>query len=71
MSLVSVIGGLWDPWEILVGPDGQLWATIRAKHAVLRIDPAIGWTAIFVSIDKYPPRENPGGSLAFSYRGQK
>jgi len=49
-SMRVVTAGLFDPWEILIGPDGRLWVTVRAAHTILRIDPATGATTTLVTI---------------------
>jgi len=49
-SMRVVVAGLFDPWEILIGPDGRLWVTVRAAHTILRIDPATGTTTTLVTI---------------------
>ncbi|MFC3744124.1 glucose/sorbosone family PQQ-dependent dehydrogenase [Paractinoplanes deccanensis] len=37
-----VVEGLAGPWEILLGPDRQLWVTERIAGRVTRVDPASG-----------------------------
>jgi PQQ-dependent dehydrogenase (s-GDH family) len=41
---------LADPWEILWGPDGQLWATERSANAVIRVDPVSGAKTTLVTV---------------------
>ena len=40
-----VVQGLNNPFEIVYGPDGMIWATERTGRRVLRIDPATGRVA--------------------------
>jgi PQQ-dependent dehydrogenase (s-GDH family) len=46
----TVAAGLSDPFEILVAPDGSLWATERTAGRVVRIDPGTGATQTLLSI---------------------
>ncbi|MET0419749.1 MAG: PQQ-dependent sugar dehydrogenase, partial [Actinoplanes sp.] len=41
-----VVQGLNNPFEILYGPDGMLWATEKSGRRVLRIDPTNGRIAV-------------------------
>jgi len=41
-----IVQGLANPFEILYGPDGKLWATEKTGRRVLRIDPASGAVAV-------------------------
>lgn len=45
-----VVQGLGNPFELLYGPDGMLWATERTGRRVLRIDPATGRVAVAATI---------------------
>lgn len=44
-----VTSGL-DPWELLVGPDGDLWVTDRISGRVLRVRPSDGATTTAVTV---------------------
>jgi PQQ-dependent dehydrogenase (s-GDH family) len=50
-----IIQGLEDPWEIVYGPDQQLWITEAKGYRVSRIDPATGRKQVLldVSSDRY------------------
>jgi PQQ-dependent dehydrogenase (s-GDH family) len=37
-----ITSGLGAPWEVLVGPDDQLWVTERTARRVIRVNPATG-----------------------------
>jgi len=53
-----VASGLRAPWEIVVGPDDQLWVTERTGRRVIRVNPATGVVtpALSLSIaDSYDP----------------
>lgn len=41
-----VVRGLGNPFEIIYGPDGMLWATEKSGRRVLRIDPAGGTVSV-------------------------
>jgi PQQ-dependent dehydrogenase (s-GDH family) len=49
-TLRIVTTGLTNPWELLVAPDGQLWATERSGKRIVRIDPADGARATMVEV---------------------
>ena len=53
-----VIGGLANPWEITLGPDGMLWTTERTGKRISRIDPATGEQHEAIVIDEISA---PGG----------
>src|SRR5690348_11517381 len=45
-----VVQGLNNPFEILYGPDGMLWATEKTGRRVLRIDPGSGTVSVAATI---------------------
>ena len=65
-SMRVVTRDLWDPWEILFGPDGHLWVTIRAKHEVLRIDPATGSAKTLVTVTDAHHSDSQDGLLGLT-----
>src|SRR5688572_5681474 len=51
-----VASGLSAPWEIVWGPDNQLWITERTGRRVIRVNPATGAVTPAVTIDEsYDP----------------
>jgi PQQ-dependent dehydrogenase (s-GDH family) len=58
-SFRVVASGLRAPWEVLLGPDGQLWVTERTGRRIVRIHPATGAVAPALTIDEsYDPGES-------------
>ncbi len=57
-----VVQGLNNPFEIVYGPDGMIWATERTGRRVLRIDPASGRVAVAATITEATstPRSQDG-----------
>ncbi len=54
-----VASGLSMPWEIVVGPDDQLWVTERTGRRVVRVHPATGAVTPAVTVDEsYDPGES-------------
>jgi PQQ-dependent dehydrogenase (s-GDH family) len=55
-----VASGLKMPWEIVVGPDDQLWVTDRTDRRVIRVNPASGAVtpALDLANDSYDPGES-------------
>ncbi len=45
-----ITSGLDSPWEVLWGPDDQLWVTERRGRRVLRINPADGSTGVILTV---------------------
>src|SRR5262245_42912720 len=51
-----VATGLGSPWEVTLGPDGQLWVSERTARRVVRINPATGAIRPAVAIaESYDP----------------
>ncbi len=51
-----VASGLGAPWEIVWGPDAQLWVSERTARRVVRVNPATGAVTPAVTIDEsYDP----------------
>src|SRR5262245_58018703 len=46
-----VATGLEDPYEIVWGPDGYIWATEKSGKRVTRIDPETGEKTVALSLD--------------------
>jgi PQQ-dependent dehydrogenase (s-GDH family) len=61
-----VASDLADPWEITVGPDGQLWVTERVGKRVVRIDPSNGSQTLAVTIDEVTQRLGQDGLLGLA-----
>ena len=57
-DLRIVAEGLEGPWELTLGPDGQLWVTERTGKRITRIDPATGAATTLATL---PQVEAPGG----------
>ena len=54
-----VTSGLNMPWEVVWGPDNQLWITERTGRRVVRVNPESGATTPLVSVaDSYDPGES-------------
>ncbi|WP_216320448.1 glucose/sorbosone family PQQ-dependent dehydrogenase [Deinococcus aestuarii] len=49
-TLRVVTTGLEMPWELTLGPDGQLWVTERLGKRVVRVDPTTGQRSVAVTI---------------------
>ncbi|WP_102126849.1 glucose/sorbosone family PQQ-dependent dehydrogenase [Deinococcus planocerae] len=49
-TLRVVTTGLEMPWEMTLGPDGQLWVTERLGKRVVRVDPTTGRKQVAVTI---------------------
>jgi PQQ-dependent dehydrogenase (s-GDH family) len=58
-SFRVVASGLSMPWEVVWGPDDQLWITERTGRRVIRVNPATGAVTPAVTVDEsYDPRES-------------
>jgi PQQ-dependent dehydrogenase (s-GDH family) len=58
-SFRVLASGLSMPWEVVVGPDEQLWVTERTGRRVIRVNPATGGVTPALTVtDSY----DPGGS---------
>jgi PQQ-dependent dehydrogenase (s-GDH family) len=58
-SFRVVASGLSAPWEVIWGPDGQLWVTERTGRRVIRVNPATGAVAPALTIaESYDPGES-------------
>ena len=58
-SIRVVASGLGAPWEVVWGPDDQLWITERTGRRVIRMNPATGAVTPALSVDEsYDPRES-------------
>jgi PQQ-dependent dehydrogenase (s-GDH family) len=55
-----VASGLSAPWEVVMGPDDQLWITERTGRRVVRVNPATG--AVTPALDLTSESYNPGDS---------
>ena len=59
-SMRIVASGLGAPWEVVLGPDDQLWVTERTARRVVRVNPATG--AVTPALDlksaSYDPKES-------------
>ena len=54
-----VASGLNMPWEIVVGPDDQLWLTERTGRRVVRVNPATGAVTPALTVDdSYDPGQS-------------
>jgi len=55
-----VATGLHAPWEVVLGPDDQLWITERTGRRVIRLNPATGAVtpALDLTSDSYDPKES-------------
>ncbi|HEX5216622.1 MAG TPA: glucose/sorbosone family PQQ-dependent dehydrogenase [Vicinamibacterales bacterium] len=65
-SMRVITSGLWDPWEILIGPDGRLWVTVRSAHTILRIDPATGTTTTLATVTDAHHSDTQDGLLGLA-----
>ena len=52
-----VASGLSAPWEVVIGPDDQLWVSERTGRRLVRVSPATGTVtpALDISADSYDP----------------
>lgn len=58
-SFRVVTTGLSAPWEVIWGPDDQLWITERTGRRVIRVNPATGAVTRLLSVDEsYDPGES-------------
>lgn len=58
-SFRVVASGLSMPWEVVWGPDDQLWVTERTGRRVVRVNPQTGAVTRLVSVDEsYDPGES-------------
>ena len=59
-SMRVVSSGLGAPWEVVLGPDDQLWVTERTGRRVIRVNPASGAVtpALDLTSESYDPKES-------------
>ena len=58
-SFRVVTSGLSAPWEVIWGPDDQLWVTERTGRRLIRVNPATGTVTPALTIDEsYDPGES-------------
>ena len=58
-SFRVVASGLGAPWEVMWGPDDQLWITERTGRRVIRVNPATGAVTPALTVDEsYDPGES-------------
>ena len=59
-SMRIVASGLGAPWEVVLGPDDQLWVTERTARRVVRVNPATGTVtpALDLTSASYDPKES-------------
>jgi PQQ-dependent dehydrogenase (s-GDH family) len=58
-SFRVVTSGLSAPWEVVWGPDDQLWVTERTGRRLIRVNPATGAVTPALTIDEsYDPGES-------------
>lgn len=58
-SFRVVTTGLGAPWEVIWGPDDQLWVTERTARRVIRVNPATGAVTPALTVDEsYDPGES-------------
>jgi glucose/arabinose dehydrogenase len=58
-SFRVVASGLSMPWEVVWGPDDQLWVTERTGRRVVRVNPQTGAVTRLLSVDEsYDPGES-------------
>ena len=58
-SFRVVASGLSMPWDVVWGPDDQLWVTERTGRRVIRVNPATGAVTPALSVDEsYDPGES-------------
>ena len=58
-SFRVVASGLKMPWEVVVGPDEQLWITERTGRRIVRVNPSTGAVTPAATIDEsYDPGES-------------
>ena len=59
-SFRVVASGLGAPWEVVLGPDDQLWVTERTGRRVVRVNPASGTIrpALDLTSESYDPGES-------------
>lgn len=58
-SFRVVTSGLGMPWEVVWGPDDQLWITERTARRVIRVNPSTGAVTPLLNVDEsYDPGES-------------
>jgi PQQ-dependent dehydrogenase (s-GDH family) len=58
-SFRVVTSGLSAPWEVIWGPDDQLWVTERTGRRVIRVNPSTGAVTPAITVDEsYDPGES-------------
>jgi PQQ-dependent dehydrogenase (s-GDH family) len=58
-SMRVVATGFGAPWEVVYGPDDQLWVTERTARRVIRVNPATGAVTPLVQIsESYDPGDS-------------
>ena len=54
-----VTSGLGAPWEVVWGPDDQLWITERTARRVIRVNPSTGAVTPLLNVtESYDPKES-------------
>jgi PQQ-dependent dehydrogenase (s-GDH family) len=66
-SMQVLATGLEDPWELLWGPDGRIWAGERAGHRITRINPADGSRATVLVIPDVMRTHSQDGLLGLAF----
>src|SRR6185436_2726954 len=61
-----VTSGLDSPWEVLWGPDSQLWVTERKGRRVLRVDPVSGSTSVVLTMPEVHQSVTQDGLLGMA-----
>lgn len=62
-----------NPWEIIYGPDGNLWITESRGYKVYKMDPATGLKSTILDISQnssFLPTADQGFNLQFNFSGQ-
>ena len=58
-SFRVVAANLGSPWEVTLGPDGQLWVSERTARRVVRINPSTGaMTPVLLVDESYDPGQS-------------
>lgn len=65
-----VASGLDFPWELSLGPDGQLWTTERTGKRITRIDPETGAKTTLATIDEVLVGPQHEGLLGLAFDPQ-
>lgn len=65
-SMRVVASGLANPWEMILGPDGQLWITERTGKRVVRVNPADGTIRTALVVPDIIQTHNQDGLLGMA-----